>query len=182
MGFKLKPEATYPIQITHAYWFQILKRKEKRQKLSSVTNHLFCAPSFPLPALNKLLYTQHSFWLWYAPYPPSNIFLIRCLQALNLPNANTTEQKREERKRLYERRKKINKWSNTENVKLAYLHCSITSFWLDPISYIAVVCLELNPKYNRQKSVDYFKLFSFRQYLQQYLIITHLELSHITII
>lgn len=124
MGFKLKPEATYPIQITHAYWFQILKRKEKRQKLSSMTNHLSCAPSFPLPALNKLLYTQHSFWLWYAPYPPSNIFLIRCLQALNLPNANTTEQKREERKRLYERRKK-----NQQMIKHRKCETSIPSLF-----------------------------------------------------
>lgn len=33
MGFKLKPEATYPIQITHPYRFKIFKRKEKDQNL-----------------------------------------------------------------------------------------------------------------------------------------------------
>lgn len=42
MGFKLKPGAAYPIQITYSYRFQIFKRKEKDQNPPALSIISFC--------------------------------------------------------------------------------------------------------------------------------------------
>lgn len=149
MGFELKIVATY---LNLSNTFPKIPEQKREKKNHKKTPAWLTIPFVP-PTLTCMRCTDSpipSTPLWpdlICPLPSFQHFSDKIFIG---PQPNKCKHNRPEeggKKEIVWEKGKINKRSNKKNVKLAYLQCSITSFWLDPTLH--VVCLEPNPKPNQ---------------------------------